>query len=119
MLCEQCGQHEATALIAHARDCADGTQSSRAWNLCRTCADGVDPRGPNWKLAARRKGFEREFAEMRAYLAEVARTGSRSELAGRADAAARWLDQVAATDPDIAVPPDLVAFTSRHRSPAS
>lgn len=118
MLCERCGEHEATEFVAHARDCADGTHSSRTWNLCRACADAANPRAAALKLAARRKGFEREFAEMRSYFAELALTGDRSELARRADLAASWLAQVAATDPGIAVPPDLVALTSRHRSSA-
>ena len=118
MLCEQCGEHEASGLVAHARDCADGTHSSRTWNLCRACADAANPRVAALKLAARRKGFEREFAEMRSYFAELALTGVQSELARRADLATRWLARVAATDLDIAVPPHLVALISRHRSRA-
>ena len=119
MLCETCGEHEATAFVAHARDCADGTHSGCAWNLCRACADAVDPRASAPRVAARRTGIEREFAEMRSYFAELERTGDRSELAHEADLAARWLAQVAANEPDIAVPPDLVALTSRHRTPVS
>lgn len=117
--CEECGEHEATAIVSYAHDCADGTHTSRTWNLCRACADTTDPRVAALKRDARREGFEREFAEMRSYFAELARTGDRSELAHRADLAARWLARVAATDLDITVPPDLVALTSRYRAPVS
>lgn len=118
LLCEKCGEYEATSILAHSRDCEDGSRFSRTRNLCSACADSANPRGVALKLAARRKRLEREFAEMRSYFTQLALTGDQSELARRADVAARWLAEVSATNPDIAVPPDLVALTSRYRSPA-
>ncbi len=114
MLCEQCGQREATSMVASSHICADGQQTESSGHLCGSCAEERDPRTPQQRMADKRAGFASIFAEMRTTLAERARTGSARDLARLEDTAKQWLADLASTNPDITIPEDLRRLIERR-----
>lgn len=118
MRCERCGEREASRMIAYARDCGDGTQEEFSAHLCAACGGAFDRRTPAERMARRRAGYDKLFAEMRFTLEQTSRVGSEQALAETRERAGEWLAGVVKNNPGIVIPEDLRPLIERSAETA-